>query len=472
MNHNHASMKPVIFWLLITSSTLPDNINGRCDHEEDLYNAGIVLHKFTGLSGQRSRACVDTIPNWRHKFPRLEQLQLTGDLNCDAIHMEVSLNLMSAHPPEGAELYTRTELSIPGRKSDDRKLQWRIATSLTKPPELCRDSSLDPPLDGEELIVDVLSSNEAETRIKLPFPAMAWAHAFTCLVNIQSRCEERRKAAQYGLDSSEALKSGRECVDQLSMYQEVRSSPNPKGPFTRRAAILWTFRKAREGEASGTNWRYIDALPPRRTVMSQSPHASHRVSAAMNENFNSWVDPSMQLQHPNMLNSFVQGLATPPHTTGLNSPYATQGFAYSGLPFDLAGEELSFVSSNTVDSESTFVDGDSTASGLDNFLNGNHGLQLGEFEQQSNGWQFPHTASFDADPAWATYGVQSTTRQISWEPDIKTSPWSEAPDCKVMAWVDETTLKHDWAEASNSPTKQHSYVEQNIEQKLLPWIEH
>ena len=206
--------------------------------------------------------------------------------------------------------------------------------------------------------------------------------------------------------------------------------------------------------------------------MSPYPHASHRVSAAMNENFNSWVDPPMQLQHPNMLEPFVQGLNTPPHTAGLNSPYATQGFAYSGLPFDLAGEELSVVSSKTVDSESTFVDGDSMVSGLDNFPDGNHGLQLGQFEQQSNGWQLPNAASFDADPAWAIYGVQSTTRQISWEPDTKTSPWPEAPDCKAMAWVDETTSKHDWAEASNSPTKQHSYVEQNIEQKLLPWIEH
>ncbi len=463
-------MKPVIFWILITSSTAPDYMNSRCDHEEDLYNAGTVVHKFTGLSAQRSRGHLDTIPNWRHRFPRLKQLQLTGDLNCHVIHMEVSLNLMSTHPPEGSELCSRTEFSIPGRNSNDCKLRWRIATSLTKPPELCRHSSLDPPLEDEEFIVDVLSSNDAETRIKLPFPAMAWAHAFTCLVNVQSRYEEQRKAAQYDLNPGEAPKSAVECVDQLSMYQEVRSSPNPQGLYTRRAIILWTFCKAREGEGSGTNWRYVDTLHPRRTVMSPSPHASHRVSAAMNENFNSWVDPPLQLQHSNILDPFVQDLATPPHTAGLNSPYTAQVFARWGLPFDLPGEELSFASSKTADSESTLVDGTEGA-GIDNFLNGDHGLQLGEFEQNSNSWQLPHTASFDADPAWAPYGVQSSTSQISWEADTMSNPWSGASDNKAMAWADETASKHDWMQSTHSSAKQHTYVEQNIEQKLLPWTE-
>jgi transcriptional enhancer factor len=261
------------------------------------------------------------------------------------------------------------------------------------------------------------------------------------------------------------------------MYQEVQSSAGPRMPFIRRAILVWTFHKTREGEGNGTNWRYLDHHPPRRLCMSPSPHPSHHVSAAMNENFNSWTDTPLHLQHPSMLDPFGPGLVTPPHTAGLQSPFAAPGSNYFGQGFDLPlDENISFASSTTctVDSESTLVD--DTASNIDHFLS-NTNVHLADYGHNGTTWQLPQTESFDADPAWANYNVAASTPAIGWDTsDAKNNSWNEGPDTKQLHWdpQDDTPIKHDWTvpEVGSSPSKGRTdYIDQSIEQKLLPWID-
>ncbi|KAH9220462.1 hypothetical protein DL95DRAFT_329043 [Leptodontidium sp. 2 PMI_412] len=462
-------MRPVLFWLLMTSSSLSIDERHQDVHEEDLYNEGLVAHRFSRLSAQRQRGSLDSISSWRQKFPFLQQLYTSGELDCEIIHMEASLNLLTTQPPEGSELCSRMVLSMPGIQHDT---EWRIVTTLSKPPELYRDQISDPPLEAQAFGVDVTSMNDGETQIKVPFPASPWAQAFSCLRSIQSKYEEKQENSfNTGMGST---RPACDYVDLISMYQEVQSAAGPDSPFVRRTIILWTFRQASRSERNGTNWRYVDPAPvPRRMCMSPSPHPSHHLQANMNENFNSWSDAPLQLQHPSMLDPFVQGLATPPHTAGLQSPFAPPHYGY-GQSYDMPNENLSFVSNTTtIDSDSTLVDND-VATNIDNFLSNSH-VHLADFEA-SQGWQLPVTESFDADPTWANYTVPASTPALGWDSnDAKTHAW---PDLSTdgKTWdhhtIEETGEK-EWAEhVGTSPAKgSANYIEQSIEQKLLPWTD-
>ncbi|KAK0123119.1 hypothetical protein ONS96_010124 [Cadophora gregata f. sp. sojae] len=464
-NHS-SSMKPVLFWLLMTSSSL--SIDDRRDvHEEDLYNEGLIAHKFSRLSAQRQRASLDSIPSWRQRFPFLQQLYTSGELDCEIIHMEASLNLLTNQPPEGSELCSRMVFSMPGRQHDT---EWRIVTTLSKPPELYRDQISDPPLEAQAFAVDVTSMNDSETRIKVPFPARPWAQVFSGLRSIQSQYEEKQAHSfNTGMGST---RPARDYVDLISMYQEVQSAAGPHSPFVRRTIILWTFRQASNSDRNGTHWRYVDPAPvPRRMCMSPSPHPSHHMQANMNENFNSWSDTPLHLQNSNILDHFAQGLATPPHTAGLQSPFPAPNYAYS-QSYDMPSENLSFVSAaNTVDSDSTLVDND-VAANIDNFLMNSH-VHLKDFEHASQSWQLPVTKSFDADPLWANYTVPATTPVHGWDSqEAKTHAWPDLPiDGKSWNYtVEEPGDKADHVESG--PVKGTvNYVEQTIAQKLLPWTD-
>jgi len=468
----HAPMRPILFWLLITSSSVPDEVNGKDVHEEDLLNEGMVAHRFTGLSTQRQRDSLETISNWKQRFPHLQQLVSAGELQCEIMHMDVSLNLLISHPPEGAELCCQTVLSF----SQPHEYEWRIFTTLNRPPELYRDPHSDPPVESEACLGQATSLADGETRVKIPFPAVGWANAVTCLTNLQAKYEERCKNQSFGSISNSSARPARDFVEQISMYQEVQSSPGPRMPFMRRAIIVWTFHQAHDGEGNGTHWRYLDASPPRSLCMSPSPHANYQISASMSENFNSWAETPLQL-HQNMLDPFVQGLVTPHNTAGLQSPFEPHNFRCESQGFDLPNENLSFASTHTIDSDTTLVDHE-TAANIDHFLaTANAGL--GDYDHNAAGWALPATENFDADPAWANYSVPSSTPAIGWDGDAKGQyGWNDIPvsvadvSGKQMGWVEEEDTKHEWGNelVASSPMKIGSYVD-GLEHKLGPWIE-
>lgn len=458
-----------MFWLLITSEGIE---SGRSTSEQDLYNEGIVLHKYTGLSTEMPRASLESIPNWRQRFPVLSTLR---NFDCDIIHMDTSLSLMSTYPPKGAELVSRTELSIPG--SDLKDCIWQIATSLIMPPALSCSPILHPEEELSTSHNHVVSVTRNETRIKVPFPAEGWAHALTCLTEAQLQYEEKHRS-YHPFDSQ---KSAREYVDQINMYQAIQSSPSIGHPFETRAIILWTFHKASHNEPSATTWRYLDAAPPRRSVMSPSPHHNSQISAIMSENFNAFCDPSHQ---PSMLDPFP--------APSMHSPYPSQGYGYTApTGFEMSPENLSFSSTVTADSENTLVW--DPESNIDHYLANasvNVNLDYGHDAQ----WHLPASESFGEDPAWASYSVpSSSTPQIGWgdaPSDAKINDhWHDVE--KHAPWADESTPtqkndweaspdKHQWVpelEADVSPAKQQEYggleqsIEYCIEQKLRPWIE-
>jgi transcriptional enhancer factor len=492
---SHTSIKPVVFWLLITKSSVPDDVCGRYTTEEDLYRNRAIVHKYTGLHShsQQDRENLEDLPNWRERFPYMARSLSLNELNCEIIHMDVSLELTRESAPSGAELVTRVEIIIPGPALG--KHRWQTVTSLFKPQELYyTDLNHDPPLDRKKFIADALDVNENQTRIKVPFPANTWAHALSNLTNLQYAYDDGRRAQQLDGGSHGSTRPVREYVDQISMYQEVQSAANcqecterevmngyrtprcncgGKGEqFVTRAIILWTFNKARRGDQGSTTWRYIDPHPPRRMLMSPSPHPSHHIAASMSEHFNSWAETPMHLQNHSMLDPFVQGLATPPNTAGLQSPFVA-GYGYTPNHFDVHHENISFAShATTVDSESTLVENETNAN-IDSFLS-NTNVNLGDFDHNSNSWHMPQTESFDADPAWANYNVPASTPHIGWDNDAKNHVWPEGSPTKQVIWIEDGSGKHEqlWNDVIPIPVKQDgNFIGTSLEQKLLPWID-
>ncbi len=204
--NSHAPMRPVQFWLLMSSI-----LNFR---DADMHNEAAVAHRFTNLSAQKHRDSLESIVGWRQKFPHLHQLDTTGGLNCDIIHMDATLNLLATEPPPGSELVSQSILSIPGKQSDH--CAWRMVTTLHKPPELYRDPIMDERLENEASPVDIISGSDVETRIKAAFPIFHWAHAFSCLVGIQAQYEEHQRNMQsYGTSSEPISRPARDYVEQV-----------------------------------------------------------------------------------------------------------------------------------------------------------------------------------------------------------------------------------------------------------------
>lgn len=447
----------------------------------------MVAHRFSNLSTEVPRDSLDTISDWQHRFPNVEHLRFMGELSCDIVHMDVALEVMTEYPGKGAELCCRTEVTIPGRVLAGS--EWILRTTFTKPFELCRNGIQDP--ISEESQMTEMAGNEAESRFKVPFPANSWAAAITRLIEIQKQNNQDTRHSQSFTNSP--IKSARKCIEEISMYQEILcstiSSTGQRNPLVRKAIVLWTFRKTHTGESGYTTWRYIDAVPSRRTIMSPSPSACHQVSSAMYENFNSFIEPSMH--HPTMLNDpYSQGLATPPLTGGLHSPFDSQTYSYDpNLTFELPADHLSFISSKTADSESTLVDDNGNATQLDEYLSSN--VHVNGYDNTA-AWQLPAASeTFGADPAWTNYETHHNTSQI-WDHPTPVLPslvdlskshhhqWHDPPpqplqhQQKPLSWDEIGPSKQNWPEdptvTSPDVQREGSYLEQ--QQRLgAPWIE-
>lgn len=461
MQQQQGPLKPVLFWLLMTSS------NEKCDDEAELYDKGMVSHRFTGRLSQRPSDSLEAIVNWRQKFPYLNNLQIAGGPDCEVIHMDVGLSLLVSHPPEGSELCCRTDLSMPGRQPDH--CEWKTFTTLHKPSELYRD---DLPLEAEVTGCKVMSVSDLETRIKVRFPAELWAPALTCLRNLQAQHDENMHSQSF---SSVPImtKPAKDYVDQISMYQEVQSSSRLGQPLQRRCILLWTFHQSTSDENSSATWRYLNPNfnpnppIPRGLIMSPAPHHSHVVSAAMNENFNSWADNPLHMSstssHSNMLDPFPisQESATPPHTAGLKSPFNGPiygiGNEYPAQPFYLHSDDIgsNFASSGAIGHDTTLVDVDGSAATHPNHYLHGQGMSSNSLDTNINAyghnWQLTSYIpdAFEADPEWAVYGIANhgtPARFGHWDSQNIKTAWNDSQDTMKSGWHESHETKTSWGD--------------------------
>lgn len=445
-------IKPTVFWLLVTPTRVQEDFG-------DLYENDAVIHRYSRLSSQTRPANLDAIPNWRQKFPCLEPLYNAEELDCDIIHMDVSLQLMETHVQNGADLLTRSEISIPSQTTE--RCEWQTVTNLIKPPELCRDSSIDSPWDSNIATTKIVSTSPNETRLKVRFPAEEWAHIFPRLTDLQLKYEESQRSQSFGGKGfPNMIRPAQEFLLQISMHQEIQSRSMPGMPFIRRAKILWTFRAALPGEAPQTTWRYIDATSPQSCI---SPSSCSSTQPSI-DNFTTWGDGQSHLQDKDIIDPYVNGLISPPSTAGFQSSFGTDDYGFYSQAFDMPGN-LGFESLSPVDSEPPMLDSD-MARNITAFLSNTADRKIDGYDYSPPDWGMSHSASSNLGN-WPGYAaIPSSAPYI--ESEMESHSWPVAMDPRLMNWVESGDGKGEWAEMDTEKPKP-VYIEQS-DDSLMPWL--
>lgn len=456
-------MKPAVFWLLVTSAQIQEDCG-------DLYEMDTITHHYSRLSGQVQHVNLDSILNWCQKFPYLEPLCSASELDCEIIHMDVSLNLMETHAQDGADLVTRSEISVANQGNETS--DWQTVTSFMKPPEHSQDYCSEQRLETTVAPTKVLFSNANETRLKVRFPAEEWANILTHLTDLQLKYEGVNSCHTFG--KGRFLDSGRrpmqEYLQQISMYQEVQSCSSPGMPFLRRAIILWTFRATTASENAATTWRYVDA-PVSQAWMSPSSSSSQQLSAASTDNFNAWItSPSqLQLQHQDVLDPYVRGLVTPPSTAGLHSNFVSEAYGYHDQRFSVYPENFSFASTSTAHTEPAFRD-DNITSNIDAYLSNAVDARISCFGNNPTNWNLSNTESVNAGPVWPNYAaLPPNSSHVGGEGDVINHGWHIDMDPRLTNWTENRDEKGNRTEMA--PTKQKAVNVEQSGDKLQCWLD-
>jgi transcriptional enhancer factor len=357
-----------------------------------------VEHTYTdSVPNQLPRDNLENVLDWRTKFPALANLHDSNNLKCDIVHMEVSLELRRGKAPDKTELWIRNELLIPG--DHNPRSSWRCIQSLYKPKKLYGPSESEPRTEDQILMLDTHTYEPGVgTLVQVKCPALSWAHTIQSLSSMEEE-----------FDPNVHTHSARQYIEQITMYQEFQCTSSQNQAYERKTIVLWTFRKCKVDEKPESSWRFLDPAPERRKILAPFAAPPHVASAVMAENFNTWADAPPLLHSTAGFDPIMHGLATPPSTV-MPSPYVAYGYSnnHSHPQHDLSPENLSFISHETQDSDSTLVD-QNTNNHMDSFLSS----ALGDFDHSQNLWAAPPPEGFDNDPSFlANYNAATNGSQI------------------------------------------------------------
>ena len=223
--------------------------------------------------------------------------------------------------------------------------------------------------------------------IHVPFPAVEWASILSMAVQYpdvehQRVKEKRRNGEKKDLERAGSKRkrsedegdaaswarrelTGSDLICKVAMYQELWSCAPDSTQWTRQGIIFWRFNTTNQWhkynpvfKPAGTTWRWLTINDPmsryhqqkalvypctgvsRDAIMSPTPTINQHLTAAMNETFsNSWDSANHHgghqmphvppLQTPantiGLFDNFSNGLATPPPTATLSTPYSATG---------------------------------------------------------------------------------------------------------------------------------------------------
>lgn len=238
--------------------------------------------------------------------------------------------------------------------------------------------------------------------IHVPFPAVEWASILSMAVqypdtehqrakekrmkmsadgkkhDIERAGSKRKRSEDDGDAASWARRepTGSDLICKVAMYQELWSRAPDSPQWNRQGIIFWRFNTTNQWykyepvfKPAGTSWRWLTindpmsryhqqkalvyppAGVPRDAIMSPTPTVGQHLTANMNETFHSAWDHGHGMPHVpplqtpansiGLFDSFSNGLATPP-------PSATIATPYSGGSFDsnMSANGVNFLPSN------------------------------------------------------------------------------------------------------------------------------
>ncbi|KAK4170281.1 hypothetical protein QBC43DRAFT_295133 [Cladorrhinum sp. PSN259] len=290
--------------------------------EEQQIFKGALLHEFTKELQQQEASSVNELgKKWEVDFPELYRrlkaiCTTTSDARCTILHMNVTIEVKDKRGfPGHSELNSWVEMNI----EQPRLLNhhWKVQTKLVRPTELSyshKDSTSGGVYEtSAEIAIQFqhrpgcegprhcMSQRCRRDWVTVPFPADVWAETLTNCAEYpahpfaDSKRHDRERELKRDDGDEEGPKSSRQTrqpptqmdlVPKIAMMQEIWScapesaheqipyeqgDSNPRGRWTRRAVIFWTFQtihsiseenKLVTAQSGMTKWQFITILDP------------------------------------------------------------------------------------------------------------------------------------------------------------------------------------------------------------------
>ncbi|KAI9719464.1 MAG: hypothetical protein M1812_003535 [Candelaria pacifica] len=244
-------------------------------------------HVYTqvGLRNRCSSVDLDSVRDWRSRFPKLASLELRRDIDCEIILLETSLNFVSDYPPQNSTLGVQFQVSLSDQYAFNH---WECDTNIyTEGGEICavsRSCSVKQLTRQKLALPEEDSAHERDSITITPqFHSAFWSELFTKLMH--KRASYDRNGDVDGLRRQAA--ATRKCIRNISAMQELYVVPSNGNSTPQRVAIfLWKFRQADPDESGTTIWRNL--IPPPSQILTNSsispePHQPMSLQGALQE---------------------------------------------------------------------------------------------------------------------------------------------------------------------------------------------
>ncbi|KAL9581167.1 MAG: hypothetical protein Q9212_004064 [Teloschistes hypoglaucus] len=248
------------------------------------------IHRYTSNQtdiGAPSRNLED-VAHWYTFYPRLEQYYENGQLDCDIILIDCTLNLLGKSPPKYSSLSIVFNVNVAAVSPSDR---WEIKTDYYEhngrhvDTKSCDGAKNNRKSTDWHLPNVFKGRGQSDVTLEIPLQSTWWVQLFHGMAVRKQRTRHDPFLMQQEEEAS------RRYLQEMSIMQEVRRTSG--GTHNRAAIILWRFSATEDGQTGITTWRKLKPPPARDQINSPIP------------------SPTPPLQHSIGLDSAIQSIAMP-----------------------------------------------------------------------------------------------------------------------------------------------------------------
>lgn len=231
---------------------------------------------------------LEEVPHWYTFYPRLEHYYENGQLDCDVILIDCTLNLLGKSPPKYSSLSIVFNVNVAAVSPSDR---WEIKTDYYEhngrhvDTKSCDGTRNNRKSTDWHLPNVFKGRGQSDVTLEIPLQSTWWVQLFHGM----AVREQRTRHDPFLMQQEE--EASRRYLREMSIMQEVRRTSG--GTHNRAAIILWRFSATEDGQTGITTWRKLKPPPPRDQINSPIP------------------SPTPPLQHSMGLDLAIQSIAMP-----------------------------------------------------------------------------------------------------------------------------------------------------------------
>ena len=219
------------------------------------------VHVYTSLTTSPTLPPMplESLSNWRTKFPRLSSLHHSGAVGCEITLLETSLNLkVPSTSLSGCVLATQFDVFASSAHAGH---SWQCRTNIYCSGNLITTSTHEVPYADTD-------SEDGPVKLRPPFASVFWAQTF-----VQLGLGGGNRDAKAAMDRADQHVRTISVVQELlttSFWSDGEAASETGSQLV--ALFLWQFRTTEKGEIAGkTTWRSLYPPPSRTLVNSPIP---------------------------------------------------------------------------------------------------------------------------------------------------------------------------------------------------------